>query len=245
MESSSILSRRERPERGRGAPGIGAAPVTVLGLILLSAPLVSRPAHAADPPEEIVAREHYDKGQAAFQAGRYAEASREFEAGYELSRRPAFLLNMAHAERRQGELRKARERYRRYLLVDPESNVRGAVESVLEEIERALAAEVAEPATAPAPAPSQPAATEPAPVVPPPLQLAPPAALRDAPPSLLGGADTAPVTPGTKDRPVYRRWWFWATAGAVAAATVLTGLALRRGGASYARQGSLGTLGTP
>ena len=46
---------------------------------------------------------------------------------------------MAHAERRRGELKNARTLYRKFLLMEPQSKLRAEVESVLEEIDAALA----------------------------------------------------------------------------------------------------------
>src|SRR5207247_2486267 len=94
-------------------------------------------------------------GDEAFKAGRFEDAYREWEAGYKLSGRPLFLLNMAHAERRRGQLQNAHALYQRYLVIEPETKLRGEVEGVLKEIEDALAAEEAaarpRPAATPAP----------------------------------------------------------------------------------------------
>jgi hypothetical protein len=49
--------------------------------------------------------------------------------------------------------------------------------------------------------------------------------------------ESAPPAP----RPLYKRWWPWAAAGAAVAAVVITGIALS--GGSYQRDGTLGTLG--
>src|SRR5262249_24747627 len=101
-------------------------------------------AHAADAKEtERQAREHYRKGEGAFAAGRFDEAYKEFESGYALAPRPVFILNMAHAERRRGELRNARALYKKFLVVDPQSKYRPEVEQVLQELDSALAAEEA------------------------------------------------------------------------------------------------------
>src|SRR5687767_13149538 len=84
------------------------------------------------------AREHFKRGDLAFKAERFEEAYREWESGYKLSGRPLFLLNMAHAERRRGELAGARALYKKYLLMEPTTELRGEVEQVLAEIDSAL-----------------------------------------------------------------------------------------------------------
>ena len=59
---------------------------------------------AVDRAEVRKGRQLYRLGKEAYAAGRFAEAYDHFEAGYRLSGRSPFLLNMAHAKRRQGEL---------------------------------------------------------------------------------------------------------------------------------------------
>ena len=117
------------------------------------------PAQAAESDAVRKAREHYRSGDEAFKAGRYEDAYREWEAGYKLSGRPLFLLNMAHAERRRGQLPNARALYQRYMVMEPETKLRGGIEGVLKEIDAALAAE--EAAARPA-SPSPPAVLAPA-----------------------------------------------------------------------------------
>jgi hypothetical protein len=211
MPSPSILS---------GPSGLRARAALALAAAALSLALVDGAAHAADPPEVRQARELFRNGEAAFKAGRFQDAYRAWEEGYKLTPRPLFLLNMAHAERRRGELAGARTLYKRYLLMEPETPLRGEVESVLQEIDSTLGAEA--PLNAPAPLP---------------LSVAPPPA-PEAP--LVNLQDTAPPPRS----PVYKQWWFWTGVGGAVVAGVL-GVVLLRGGDSYARNGSLGTIGMP
>jgi len=141
LQSDRGPGRRAIRRRPRGRATLQRASL----LILLCAGLPGLPALAATAEEESTAREHYAKGKEAFGAGRYEEASREFEQGYALCQRPRFLLNMAHAERRRGELRHARELYQRYIEADPQSKVRAAVLSVLKQLDRRLAGETSGP----------------------------------------------------------------------------------------------------
>jgi hypothetical protein len=231
-----------------------------LAATLLAALLVGSagPApRAAESEDARLARELYRNGEEAFRAGRFEEAYQQWQQGYKLSSRPLFLLNMAHAQRRRGELNSARALYRRFLLVEPQSKLRAEVESVLEEIDLALAAEPGgvqrsdqAPATEPPPATAPPAATTPPPATPavtaPPIAplpiaappLARPAAL--APPALV---DSAPPLSAPPDRPIYTRWWFWTGTGALLAAGVAGFFLLRAD--PYTKSGSIGTLGAP
>jgi tetratricopeptide (TPR) repeat protein len=237
MPSPSIPSVRSAPAPLAACLRVLLAALSVSGAIVLPAPC-----RAAEADDVQRAREHHKAGDQAFKEGRYQDAYKEWEAGYNLSPRPLFLLNMAHAERRRGELKNARTLYRRFLLMEPQSRLRGEVESVLAEIDAALAEA---PETAPAPQP------EGAPVAPPTVVTTPP------PPDLLGSpgepaigppsfVSTAlpPADPEPTARPLYKRWWFWTGIGVVAAAAGGASFFLLRGD-GYTKMGSLGTVGAP
>jgi hypothetical protein len=200
--------------------------------LLAGAPIVhpGRSAQAAESEDVRKAREHYKNGDEAFKAGRYEDAYREWEAGFKLSGRPLFVVNMAHAERKRGELRHARALYQRYIVMEPTSKLRPEIEGVLKEIDDAIAAEDA--AVKPAPM-----AAVPPPVAAPPLALGPPPPPDNQP---VANLNAAPAS----DSPVYQRWWFWTAAGAVTAG-VLAAVLLRGGGggSEYTKNGSLGTIG--
>jgi hypothetical protein len=185
-----------------------------MGVLLLGASST----RAAENDDTVrLSRERYKKGEELFSAGRYADAYTEFEAGYALVPRPLFLLNMAHSDRRRGQLRSARALYRRYIVMEPDSKFRAEVESVLQEIETVIASEdAAAKASAPPPAPPPPMAIAPKPLPPPP---------------------PAPL-------PIHKRWWFWAAAGGAVASAITAAIFLSRGD-SYEKSGSLGSLGMP
>jgi tetratricopeptide (TPR) repeat protein len=183
------------------------------------------------------AREHYARGEAAFKVGHYETALSEFEAGFVSSSRPGFLLDMAHTERRLGDLREARALYKKYLLVDPSSKLRVDVMAVIAEIDSALADEDLAgargrlgrrpPIEAPAGVPSAPA----------PAPEGPQLVASQSTSSISGESD------GTTS--VYHRGWFWLTVGLViAAGTGVAIYALRRpGGDAVHASGSLGAFG--
>jgi tetratricopeptide (TPR) repeat protein len=231
MPSPSILlppDRCARRARRRPLLLLALALVLAAGVPALHG---GRPARAAESEDVRKAREHYKSGDEAFKAGRYEEAYREWEAGFKLSGRPLFVVNMAHAERKRGELRHARALYQRYIVMEPTSKLRPEIEGVLKEIDDAIAAEDA--AVKPAPV-----AAVPPPVASPPLALAPPPPPDNQPVANLGAAS------GDAGAPVYQRWWFWTAAGVVTAG-VLAAVLLRGGGGGdgYTKNGSLGTIG--
>ena len=157
----------------------GAAIALLIAACFSVAALSPATARGADKGDVRKAREHFRVGEQAFKEGRYQDAYREWQAGYELSPRALFLLNMAHAERRRGDLPNARVLYRRYLLMEPDSKLRGEVEQVLKEIDAVLPAQDG-PGTGadqrpPAVAPGSESAIEPPPAVagPPPSRPCP------------------------------------------------------------------------
>ena len=206
----------------RGGYQLRAQAVRARWLFVFSLAALAPAALRAEPrePTELrQAREHFRLGKEAYAAERFDDAFREFEAGYQLSNRPAFLLNMGHARRRSGALSEARTLYRRFLLVQPDSPYRAEVEKMLADID------AAQPEPPPLPAP-------PKVVVAPVITAPPPALLRAAPP---------PPEPAAHQG----RWWLWAGAGGAVVAAVVVAVLVRGGGDSYTRQGSLGTLGAP
>jgi tetratricopeptide (TPR) repeat protein len=86
------------------------------------------------------ARRHFLAGKRAFEAKRYPVALKEFETGYAIDPRPGFLLNMGHAARRRGELRRARDYYLKFLESDPPGAERRTTIGLVMEIDRQLAA---------------------------------------------------------------------------------------------------------
>lgn len=67
------------------------------------------------PPQEVEAREHFLLGSAHFDAGDYADAAREFDLAYDLSRCLALLYNVYLAQERLGDLGRAIEALERFL----------------------------------------------------------------------------------------------------------------------------------
>jgi len=114
------------------------------------------------------ARRHFLAGKRAFEAKRYAAALKEFEAGYAIDPRPGFLLNMGHASRRMGELRRAREFYLKFLESDPPASERRSTIALVVDIDRQLAEAPTSgkhASAAPAPAPMTPPPAAPPPAV--------------------------------------------------------------------------------
>jgi hypothetical protein len=111
---------------------------------------LASPARAGDPRAQ--GRRHFDAAEQHFGRGEYPAALSEYEAGYELTRLPGFLINIAQCYRLTGDLRRARAFYRKYLVVVPASPRKAEIEAIIRALDRDLASLTGEPA---APAPEQ------------------------------------------------------------------------------------------
>ncbi len=111
--------------------------------VLLAVPLLAsaEDAGAEEPTEEALeeAKIHFKAGKLYYEKGKYRQAITSFESGYDLVKRPAFLLNIAQCQRKLGNTTKAREYYRRYLEEEPQAGQRAAVEKIIAELDAEIA----------------------------------------------------------------------------------------------------------
>jgi hypothetical protein len=85
-----------------------------------------------DNPMEV-AREHMERGQALYAAGRYIESAEEFLRAYEAQPFAAFLFNAGVAYEKVGDPGRAADYFERYLSADPQADDR---RNVAQRIER-------------------------------------------------------------------------------------------------------------
>jgi hypothetical protein len=88
---------------------------------------------------EQMARNIFEAGRAAYEAGRFDQALRYFQEAYDLSQRPALLFNIASAADRLQENQRAIEAYRAYLRAVPNADNRELAESRIAFLEGVLA----------------------------------------------------------------------------------------------------------
>jgi len=213
-----------------------------LGVLLLASAARVTPAAAqspgarpqaapASPGREAAlekAREHFQQGQRLFKVSRYREALERFKEAFVAIEDPVFLYNIAQCHRLLGENAEAVLFYRRYLEAAPAASERARAKKWIAELE-ATAAGASPPVgatTAPSRSsssnPSRPAASPSSSlaVSPPPASgAAAPARIKPAPAEAEPSAAvtfTSPPPGPAPDRPIYKRWWFWAGAGAAA-----------------------------
>jgi tetratricopeptide (TPR) repeat protein len=110
---------------------------TLLALLLLQVAASAQP-----NPQIEQAKKAFNAGQAAYDLAKYDEALTHFTRAYELSRLPAVLYNVGQAHRRLYEtggnldnLVRAREMYRSFLRLAPQSPDRPMAESLLRDVE--------------------------------------------------------------------------------------------------------------
>jgi tetratricopeptide (TPR) repeat protein len=196
------------------------------------------------------AREHYRRGTAAYNLGKYAEAAHEYELSYEATLDPALLFNVAQAYRLAGDRNKALTAYRSYVRSAPEGDKRELAEARIKEIETALNyedpfASEDRPPVRPPPVPNI-VSSEPAtpPTVRPtrPLLVVadPPVA---APPAVMTVRSEPVASAEANAAPIYKRWWLWA-AGAALVVTIVVVIVIASSGSSGATppQTDLGTM---
>jgi hypothetical protein len=214
--------------------GVLAAVLAACVALMPVLPAAAAPARAtagATRANTAEAKRRFQAGERLFKNGRYAEAAREYDHGYQLARLPGFLINIAHCHVRLGQLSDARILYEMYLEQAPRSARRVEVERAIASIDARLAAEKAAK-----PVPELPAAPS----------------ERDRQHRLA--IDTIPPY-DVPSRPAYvsdtpapapERRWLWPVLGGVAAGVVAGAAVILLGGISKSngvKSGSIGTLG--
>lgn len=182
----------------------------ILRLTAVMAVLAVAGAASAEQLDDVnAARTHYKKGTRAFELGHYSEAIKEYEAAYEAKDDPALLYNIGQAYRLSGNNAEALRAYKMYLHRLPEAGNADEVRGRILELQKTIDEQHAKPSI-----PAAPPATEPAT----PPTTTPVPAVHE-----LANAQPPPVD---HPRPVYKKWWFWTTAGVVVAGGLAVGLAV-------------------
>ncbi len=173
--------------------------LAMIFILLLANPRYARP---ADPYQQ-----HYQQAEQAYQAGRYEDALRELQAAYAVRPWPQLLFNMGKACQKLGRAQQALDYFDRYLRAD--LTITAEARAKVEAIQAELRAQLPPPEPPRAEPPSQE----------PPMPAAPVA--QSVP---LAEQGAVSVKAKAEPRPIYKRWWFWTTIGAVAAGAVVAGV---------------------
>jgi len=214
-------------------------------LIVLVCVLAPAVAVADDTALAEKAKVYYQQGQSLYAQGRYREARAEFSAGYDLSKKPGFLFNMAECSRLLGERAAALQTYQRYLVEDPSGKLVALAKQRIAELQASSPAPTGVPPPPPIADPAATVGTRDAPstpkAAPSPVPNPPPARRTVADPSWERPA-SSPVIPSPKvaaeqltppgrtgtdepmdttpvSRPIWKKWPFWAVVGGVVVGT--------------------------
>lgn len=165
-----------------------------------------------------VARNLFNAGKVAYDAGDYQDALQFFEQAYERSHRSALLYNIGQAADRMRLDDKAIASFRAYLDQTPDAPNRAEVENRIRALEQSRKAAALAAANAPAAPAAVPTAAETA-----------RASEVEAP-----VVNEAPVTTATPEDSggggVTSKWWFWTAIGAVVVGGTVAAIALSSGG---------------
>ena len=154
--------------RSRFASALGSRNQIAAVLLVVAGAfgLTSLPPTARADQATEQARKHYQLGKQYFDLGKWDAAIAEFEEAYSLHADANLLFNLATAYRRKGDPQHALDLYKNYLIANPKSPRRSAIEARIEMLEkdvqqRPAAAPVAGPSeTVPAPVLAKPPAPE-------------------------------------------------------------------------------------
>jgi len=164
---------------------------------------------AETPTQRTAAKEAFVRGDAAFKQERFEDALAAFKSGFELSKKPRFLLNIGHCQKKLGRVEEALDSYQRFLATDPKPADRELAQQMVDEVTPVVAQERAERE-------QRERAAQ--------LALSPP-----PPPAATLPLNDLKEQTTEPDAPIYSRWYFWAGVGVVVVAGVVAGVALSGG----------------
>jgi tetratricopeptide (TPR) repeat protein len=176
--------------------GLVWSALLVIGLMVALTP----EAAGADEMATEQARQHYEKGKQEYDLGKWDGAIAEFEQAYRLRADPTFLFNMAQACRRKGDLQRALDLYKNYLIANPDSERRDDIEKRIRALEKEIKSPGRQQATASGPNPNEPLPPGPATVTSAPAPAPVPLPAVPAPP-VAEPAPAAPMVEATRPIP--------------------------------------------
>ena len=187
---------------------------TLLCLALVAA------APAARADNRDVARDEFKTGARYFEIADYPHALEHFKAAYVQFEDPAILFNIAQCERLLNHKVEALRAYRIYLQKKPDSPNRADIENIIATLQDAISKDQKASSLPPTGVEGQKPSEENQAATPPPAP--PPATTPPAPaPPPVAAANTPPPAP---EKPIYKKWWLWAAAGAVVAVAIGVGV---------------------
>jgi hypothetical protein len=189
----------------------------------------------ADAARDAQAKEHYDKGTAAFNLGDWPRAIEEYKTAYTLKPEGVLLYDIAQSYRLNNDLPNALFFYKSYLRNQPNVTNRREIDDRIKKLEQQMREQqqvTTQPPNTTVPPGSQPA-KEPAPASPPPVAKTPAPAPAPSPAPAETQPSASPAlqltqsgAPPAERTPVYKKWWLWTIVGGVVAVGVGVGLGI-------------------
>ncbi len=142
----------------------------------------------AEDPAMRAAKRHYDRGEKLFALGKFDEALDEYQKAFDAKPLPGFLFNIGQCYRNLGDYDQAIFSFKKYLKLDPDTPKREAVDKLIEELEEKQERGEGQKRV------QQDRETKVA----------------------KEQKDEEEQPRPTPNKPIYKQWWFWAGAGAVA-----------------------------
>jgi tetratricopeptide (TPR) repeat protein len=174
------------------------------------------------------AKQHFEAGKNAYNAGDYVTAIREFKAAEALRPSPILAYNIGLANEKLGKKRVALKYYKRYLEEMPNAPNRAEVDGRIAQLEQDVASQPPPPPPQPD-QPPPPTAEQPG-DMPPPPQAAQPAGTYDP-----YGSTAQPVPVGQTAPKKKSYWWVWliVAGGGLILIGIIVAVALTVGSTSY------------
>lgn len=193
-----------------------------LVLVFSAWTLLSPTPAAAQDPEDVREKE----GRAAFARADYAKALEIFSVLFADKAEPVYLRNIGRCYQKLGKPQQSIDSFREYLRREKglTAEERAEIDGFIKEMEDLRAAEAARAAASPVGAPPV--------LTPPAVNLAPSPPPPVAPALVVAESPPPPSAHVTGERPLYKKWWFWAGVGAVLLTGTVTAIALSSGRSS-------------
>jgi hypothetical protein len=213
--------------------------LTIICLFASSRPLRAQESDISDQQAKIA----WKKGLQLFKTNRYQEAQVQFAQGYAFSHNAAFLFNMAECARMIKDNKQAYQLYRRYLSEHPKSKLRAKAVQRCQELEMGECIPPAQSSSkpkigaSPIPLDNKKRSDRPEQIRPGTQTTS--TKIEDytsspepAPKPYLPISSRADNYPPKEDKPLHKKWIFWAGIGAVVVAGSVTAAILATQGES-------------
>ncbi len=160
-----------------------------LALLLACFVAVAAPRSArADDPAMRSAKRHYDRGEKLFALGKFDAALDEYQKAFDAKPLPGFLFNIGQCYRNLGDYDQAIFSFKKFLKLDPDTPKKDAVDKLIEELEEKRERGEGQKRIE-----------------------------QDNQVKAKEKPDEEEQPRPAPEKPIYKKWWFWAGAGAVAA----------------------------